>query len=83
MPSRLSLDAPRVNTPDWLWQRWVARYGEERAHAIAAANLIEPPLDLTVKSEPEHWAERDVGPRASQWKRAPSAQGPHRSAPRF
>ena len=32
-----SLDAPRVNTPDWLWDRWVARYGEERAQAIAAA----------------------------------------------
>ena len=55
------LDAPRVNTPDWLWQRWVARYGEERAHLIAAANLIEPPLDLTVKSEPEHWAEQMSG----------------------
>src|SRR6476646_1467342 len=51
-----SLDAPRVNTPDWLWERWVARYGEDRAHAIAAANLIEPPLDLTVKNEPQHWA---------------------------
>jgi 16S rRNA (cytosine967-C5)-methyltransferase len=51
-----NLDAPRVNTPDWLWDRWVARYGEERAHAIAAANLIEPPLDLTVKSDPQHWA---------------------------
>ena len=56
-----SLDAPRVNTPDWLWQRWVARYGEERAHLIAAANLIEPPLDLTVKSDPEHWAEQMSG----------------------
>jgi 16S rRNA (cytosine967-C5)-methyltransferase len=51
-----SLDAPRVNTPDWLWERWVARYGEERAHRIAAANLIEPPLDLTVKSDPQAWA---------------------------
>src|SRR6476619_1458200 len=51
-----SLDAPRVNTPDWLWDRWVARYGEERARAIAAVNLIEPPLDLTVKSDPQHWA---------------------------
>src|SRR6478736_2094756 len=51
-----SLDAPRVNTPDWLWDRWVARYGAERAQAIAAANLIEPPLDLTVKSDPQHWA---------------------------
>ena len=55
------LDAPRVNTPDWLWDRWVARYGEERAHAIGAANLIEPPLDLTVKADPEGWAARLSG----------------------
>ncbi|HET7852827.1 MAG TPA: RsmB/NOP family class I SAM-dependent RNA methyltransferase, partial [Methyloceanibacter sp.] len=51
-----SLDAPRVNTPDWLWDRWISGYGETRAHAIAAANLVEPPLDLTVKSDPQHWA---------------------------
>ena len=51
-----TLDAPRVNTPDWLWERWVARYGEDRAHRIAAANLVEPPLDLTVKSDAEGWA---------------------------
>ena len=31
------LDAARVNTPDWLWSRWVAAWGEERARAIAAA----------------------------------------------
>jgi 16S rRNA (cytosine967-C5)-methyltransferase len=51
-----NLDASRLNTPDWLWDRWVAGYGEDRAHRIAAANLIEPPLDLTVKSDPQHWA---------------------------
>jgi len=53
-----SLDAARVNTPDWLWNRWVRTWGEERAHAIAAAHVVEPPLDLTVKSGPEMWAER-------------------------
>jgi len=56
-----SLDAGRVNTPDWLWDRWVRSWGEERAHAIADSHLIEPPLDLTVKSEPEVWAERLEG----------------------
>jgi 16S rRNA (cytosine967-C5)-methyltransferase len=55
------LDAARVNTPDWLWTRWVKYWGEERAHKIAAAHLVEPPLDLTVKSEPEHWAEELSG----------------------
>ena len=52
------LDAARVNTPDWLWDRWVRTWGEERTRKIAATHLIEPPLDLTVKSDPEAWAER-------------------------
>ena len=56
-----ALDAARVNTPDWLWSRWVSYWGEARAHAIAEANLIEPPLDLTVKNNPALWAERLSG----------------------
>jgi 16S rRNA (cytosine967-C5)-methyltransferase len=55
------LDAARVNTPDWLWERWVTYWGEERAHKIAAAHLIEPPLDLSVKADPALWAERLSG----------------------
>jgi len=51
-------DAERLNTPDWLWQRWTNFYGEEAAQAIAYAHLGEAPLDLTVKSEPGAWAER-------------------------
>jgi len=56
-----SLDPTRVNTPDWLWTRWAAYWGAERGHAIAAAHLVEPPLDLTVKGDPELWAERLSG----------------------
>lgn len=56
-----NLDPARVNTPDWLMQRWVRAWGDERAHAISAAHLIEAPLDLTVKSDPETWAERLEG----------------------
>ena len=33
-------------------------YGEDAARRIAAANLEEPALDLTVKADPEGWAER-------------------------
>jgi 16S rRNA (cytosine967-C5)-methyltransferase len=40
-------DAPVLNTPDWLWSRWVADYGDEIAHAIARAHLAIPPLDLS------------------------------------
>jgi len=50
--------APRLNTPDWLWTNWTAHYGEDTAYAIAAQHLIEPALDLTVKTDPEGWAGR-------------------------
>ncbi|MDJ0511877.1 MAG: RsmB/NOP family class I SAM-dependent RNA methyltransferase [Methyloceanibacter sp.] len=53
-----SLDAARVNTPDWLWDRWVRAWGEDRTSAIAESQLIEPPLDLTVKADPALWAEK-------------------------
>ena len=56
-------DAARLNTPDWLWQSWSAAYGEPVARAVAAANLEEPPLDLSVKSDPEAWAARLGGVR--------------------
>ena len=55
------LDAARVNTPDWLWSRWVSYWGEERARKIAEAHLNGPPLDLTVKDEPTLWAEKLSG----------------------
>ncbi len=55
------LDAARVNMPDWLWERLVRSWGEERAHAIAASHLVEAPLDVTVKSDPALWAERLSG----------------------
>lgn len=44
-------DAARLNTPDWLWHRWRAHYGEDTAHRIAEAHLVEPPLDITVKDQ--------------------------------
>ena len=48
----------RLNTPLWLWQAWIEAYGEPVARRIAEAHLIEPPLDITVKSDPAAWAER-------------------------
>ena len=51
-------DAARLNTPDWLWDRWSSAYGEAMAREIAEMHLIEPGLDLSVKSDPEVWAER-------------------------
>ena len=46
-----ALDAPRLNTPDWLWQSWAQAYGEARCRAIAEAHLGEPPLDLSLVSD--------------------------------
>lgn len=43
-------DAPRLNTPDWLWSRWCDAYGELEARNIAAAHLQQPPLDIHLKS---------------------------------
>ncbi len=42
-------------------ESWRIAHGEERAEAIAAAHLVEPPLDVAVKSDPEFWAERLKG----------------------
>lgn len=52
------LDAARLNTPHWLWQRWCAAYGEAAARRIAAQHMADPPLDITAKAEPEIWADR-------------------------
>jgi len=50
------VDAARAATPDWLWRRWLAAYGEEAARKIAASHLAEPALDLTVKADATGWA---------------------------
>ena len=46
------------DTPHWLAARWRRIYGEDRAHAIAAALRDEPTLDLTVKADAAEWAEK-------------------------
>lgn len=53
-----ALDGPRLNTPEWLWNRWAASYGEACARGIASANLTEAALDLTCRSDASGWAER-------------------------
>ncbi len=54
-------DAPRLNTPDWLWRSWSASYGEDTARAIATAHLKEAPLDLTLRDDAEDWSEKLQG----------------------
>jgi 16S rRNA (cytosine967-C5)-methyltransferase len=52
------LDQARLDTPDWLWQRWLRTYGEASAHAITSAHLDQPALDLSAKCDAAGWAER-------------------------
>ncbi len=52
------LDAPRVNTPDWLWDSWRRAYGDAQCRAIAETHLKEPPLDVSVAADGPAWAER-------------------------
>jgi 16S rRNA (cytosine967-C5)-methyltransferase len=43
-------DAERLNTPDWVWDRWCAQFGEETTRAMARVHASVPPLDLALKS---------------------------------
>ena len=51
-------ESPSAALPAGLFRRWVTAYGEEQAAAIALALRVEPPLDITVKSDPSGWAAR-------------------------
>jgi 16S rRNA (cytosine967-C5)-methyltransferase len=51
-------DEARLNTPDWLWRLWEKSYGSGQTRAMALAHLGEAMIDLTVKEDPEIWAER-------------------------
>jgi 16S rRNA (cytosine967-C5)-methyltransferase len=51
-------DEAALNTTRWLYCRWEAAYGKDKARRIAAAHLLEPPLDLSAKGDAELLAER-------------------------
>jgi len=52
------LEDQAVNARPWLWRAWEKSFGADGAAAIAAAHSHEAPLDITVKSEPDVWAEK-------------------------
>jgi 16S rRNA (cytosine967-C5)-methyltransferase len=49
-------DPGRLNAPGWLWASWLESYGEATTRAIAAAHLIEAPLDFSVRANAALWA---------------------------
>ncbi len=46
-----------VDAPGWFMERLTDDYGAEKAAAIAAMHRHESPVDFTVKSGPQGWAE--------------------------
>ena len=59
-------DEAVLNTPDWLWRRWVSNHGETVARAIATAHLAIPPLDLTLKTLSDSLPERPEAERLAR-----------------
>ncbi len=51
-------DIVGLTLPQWLLERWDEAYGNFTVNDMVKAILREPALDLTVKSDPEGWAER-------------------------
>jgi 16S rRNA (cytosine967-C5)-methyltransferase len=75
---------PARNTPDWLLESWTGAYGAAMARAIAGQHLVEAPLDLSVKGDPEIWAQRlgaEILPTGSL--RIAQASGPVEELPGF
>lgn len=55
-------DAARVppvqNIPGWLRSEWTRLYGKAAVRRMALLLATAPPLDLSVKADPEGWAEK-------------------------
>lgn len=52
-------DIPRLNTPDWLLNEWIKDYGIATTIEIGQANMVEAPLDFTIRDNDriDEWAE--------------------------
>ncbi len=53
-----SEEQARSNMPPWMWQQTRKSFGKDRAQKIAELHMLEPVIDLTVKSDPVSWAEK-------------------------
>lgn len=49
-------DDPRLDAPEWLFNRWREAYGEDAALAIIRAHRQGASVDLSVKGNAENWA---------------------------
>jgi len=67
-------DAAHLNTPDWLWSRWCAAYGNETTRAVANVHARTPPLDLHYRAPPD--PPRHAGEMARAQRSAGGGQSP-------
>lgn len=77
------IQASTINTPQWFHERLLVAYGVETQN-ILAAHAHEPSIDLSVKSDPQQWADRLNGlvlPTGSV--RLPGVDGPITDLPGF
>jgi 16S rRNA (cytosine967-C5)-methyltransferase len=72
-----------LDTPEWLLARWANAYGADTARMIAHANGLEPPLDVSVKSDPDQWAERLGGRKLPTGSVRLAAHGPISALPGY
>ncbi|MEL6372470.1 MAG: transcription antitermination factor NusB [Pseudomonadota bacterium] len=57
-PTLIAAQAPQaLNTPAWMYERWRDAYGDTAADAIARAHLGTAALDVSVRADPDHWAQ--------------------------
>lgn len=57
-PKLAAMTAPRENIPGWIKGAWERAYGRAVLRKMALQLTQEPPLDISVKSDAEQWAEK-------------------------
>jgi len=53
-----ALTTPQDNLPRWIARSWEKAYGKNEMRRMARQLIDVPPLDLSVKSDPQGWADK-------------------------
>ncbi len=51
------------NMPDWMRVSWERTFGQKETQKITKTNLRNPPIDLTIRNNPDRWANKLGGKR--------------------
>ena len=55
--AKLAQTAPRDNIPVWIYRSWENNFDRSAARQMALEYVKIPPLDISVRSDPQKWAE--------------------------